>query len=353
MAYFGSEREINTRLNYYTAYSFEGKMDATVGRASSTLEPYVLADPENFVKAIKLSLPEGIVSEIVNADHVKRSTGDSHRRVLANKLVIDTLPSEGIKGGIDIKDIGRRISENGLIESIGETGGNYAVEMAYIRLHLGNHLYAADNKAAYFMNEWEYVIEGKYSDEDNYSGCRNKIFILRNILNLAALLKDAEKMTAIAEIAELITPGPAALITQGIIAEAWAAAEAESDVRTLLDYGRVPLIKGPEQWKIGLGEIFDSGDLEELLDEDGKKLLVENGEAIHEKIDELGGAVAEFKDGQSYEDYLMMLMVSMNDNVRLLRIMDILQINMKYRYYRDFNMEEYYIGTDIAIETNG
>jgi hypothetical protein len=33
--------------------------------------------------------------------------------------------------------------------------------------------------------------------------------------------------------------------------------------------------------------------------------------------------------------------------------MDLIQINMKYRYYADFNMMEYYTGVRFTIEANG
>jgi len=48
----------------------------------------------------------------------------------------------------------------------------------------------------------------------------------------------------------------------------------------------------------------------------------------------------------------MIMILAMDERVRLLRIMDIVQINMKYRYYRDFNMMEYYVGTRFSLEAN-
>ena len=43
----------------------------------------------------------------------------------------------------------------------------------------------------------------------------------------------------------------------------------------------------------------------------------------------------------------------MNTNTRLLRVMDIVQIDMKYRYYRDFNLMEYYTGVRYALTADG
>jgi hypothetical protein len=63
--------------------------------------------------------------------------------------------------------------------------------------------------------------------------------------------------------------------------------------------------------------------------------------------------VAQFSEGLSYDEYLMIMIMSLNDNVRLLRIMDLVQINMKYRYYRDFNLMEYYTGVRYAFTADG
>lgn len=358
MAYQGSERDVNRKLDYYAKFSFGGKLDASIGNASSSLGKYALSNPENFGEAIKLSLIEGTLDGVINNERMKRNTqaaedGADGDRYIKNEFVIDTLPSAGISNEVDAEEIAKTIKENGDSESIGSVTGKYASEFAFVKLKLGNHLYAANNNPTFFQNEWEYIIEGEMSDEKNLSGCKRKLFVIRNVLNLAALLKDSEKMTAITSIAELITPGPGALITQAVITEAWAAAEANEDVKCLLDGGRVPLIKSQADWQVGLGSIIKSDDVIGKLDEEGKKLFDENLDQINETADSIGHGDGGITKGLNYEDYLMILMVPMNDNVRILRIMDIVQINMKYRYYRDFNMEEYYVGTDIAIETNG
>lgn len=354
LAFQGSEKEVNKKLAFYSAYSCEGKLDASIGSPDSSLGPYVLADSDNFLKSLKNQFA-GEAVECLSSDHRIRRPEEaaSENHIIANQVVIDTLPSKGVTANIDVKDIGKRISDENGSGSIAALTGNAAVEAAFIKNHLGSHLYNADSKKTFLINEWEYLIEGKLSDEDNYQGCRKKIFIARNILNLASLYKDSDKMTAIIEISELITPGPAAVVTQTIIAECWAAAEAEEDLKRLTDYGRVPLIKGPGDWVISLHSVINSDKVEEKLSEEARKLLSDNEELIDSKAESLSHVKKEFSEGQSYEDYLLIMIFAMNDKVRLLRIMDIVQINMKCRHYADFNMEEYYIGADIAIEANG
>ena len=40
--------------------------------------------------------------------------------------------------------------------------------------------------------------------------------------------------------------------------------------------------------------------------------------------------------GQNYEEYLLLMMLTTPKDLRTRRIMDLIQINMKYRYYDDF-----------------
>ena len=209
-----------------------------------------------------------------------------------------------------------------------------------------------DDKPHYFNNELEYIIRGSPSDDENYETCRKWIFLMRNALNLASLYKDKAKVELIVSAAELITPGPLGAATQLIIAEAWAALETEEDMKTLYENGRVPVIKNPDQWKTDLDSVLGSREVREKLDDESKKLLDENSEEIS-NLSGLSEKTEILTDGLSYDEHLLIMILFMNKNTRLLRLMDIVQINMKYRYYRDFNMMEYFTGVRYAITADG
>lgn len=355
MAYFGSEKEVNEKLDRYADYSLQAKLDAKIGRSSSYLGDYVLADTDNFAEALSKSFAYETGESIIQGSaRIERAENTSESdRVIRNQVVIDTLPSQGIQSEPDTAEIKEKIENAGSFESLISAGGRTATEMNFVKLHMGNYLYAADNKECFLQNEWEYIISGKLSDLENYSSCRAKLFAIRNALNLVAIYKDPAKTAVLAEIAELITPGPAGLITQAVLAEAWAAAETEADLRKLYSRGRVPLIKNADEWQISLRSIVSSDKFMDELEEEAKKQLEEKSEEIGGLAEGVDSALKEFTRGQTYEDYLLVMMLAVNDNVRLLRIMDIVQINMKLRYYRDFSLEEYYVGTEIAIEANG
>jgi hypothetical protein len=70
-------------------------------------------------------------------------------------------------------------------------------------------------------------------------------------------------------------------------------------------------------------------------------------------IQRIGNAAKIITEGLCYDEYLVLMTLCMNGNTRLLRIMDIVQINMKYRYYRDFNLMEYHTGVRYALTADG
>ena len=114
-------------------------------------------------------------------------------------------------------------------------------EMAFIVNNFNSHLKTCSNKETFFANEYEYIVKGNLDDNKNFESCKKSIFLIRNALNLAALSKDPEKMELIAAVSEVISPGPGAIVIQGIIMESWAALEAREDVKALLDNKRIPL----------------------------------------------------------------------------------------------------------------
>ena len=358
MAYFGNDNEVSEKLNSYLRYSLNNKLNASVKGANADLTGYELGDPSNFREALKLGFTGSALSELINGRGRSRrnledgSGYEEEGRVINNRVVLDTLPSGGmgstVSGDSLAENAKRAGNENGIMNMIRSAG----TDVLLIERCFDNHVTKADDKNHLFVNEWEYIIKGSPDDEANYRACRKRLFAARNILNLAALYSDPRKVELVASIAEAITPGPMGLATQALIAEAWAAIETEEDLDELYHDGRVPVMKTADQWKTSPEAVLNSKELSRDLDEESKKLLDEK----RDEISEMTGAVqtaAHFREGLNYDEYLMLMILSLNENVRLLRIMDLVQINMKHRYYRDFNLMEYYTGTRFALEVNG
>ena len=357
MAYFGNDDEVTAKLNSYLKYSTQGRLGAHIKGANADLTGYELGNPANFRKALRLGFTVNAASEIINGrgrEYRDLDTGegfDEEGRVINNPVVIDTLPSRGTGGSVSGEELTERAKSAG-----GESGlhgilAGAGSEVLLLEKCFDNHVTKSDDKDHLLVNEWEYVIRGSTDDEVNYRAVRTALFIARNALNLAAIYKDPAKVEMIVAVSESITPGPLGLATQLLIAEAWAALETEEDLEDLYHDRRVPVLKSPGQWKTDIASVLGSDKVKDKLDDESKKLLEENGEELSGLSGKLS-TVTQFSDGLNYDEYLMIMIASLNDNIRLLRIMDLIQINMKYRYYADFNMMEYFTGVRFTIEAN-
>ncbi|MBR2706965.1 MAG: hypothetical protein IKE74_06975 [Mogibacterium sp.] len=358
MAYFGNDSDVTAKLNAYLDYSAAGKLDAAITGANADLTGYELGDPANFRKALRLGFASNAASELLNGmgrtfrDLDSMDGYEEEGRVINDRVVLDTLPSGGAGGSVSADTLTENAQSMGDENTVRNRIAGAGAEILLIVNSFNNHVTASDDKEHFFVNEWEYIIRGSPDDEVNYRACRRRLFLARNALNLLSLYRDPAKVEIVIAVAEAITPGPLGIITQVIVAEAWAALETEADLDELYSDGRVPVLKTPEQWKTGLGAVLDSDDVRRKLDDESR-------ENLDEKRGELDGIAGipvnavQIREGLNYDEYMMVMILAMNENTRLLRIMDLVQINMKYRYYKDFNMMEYYIGTRFTIDANG
>ena len=128
-------------------------------------------------------------------------------------------------------------------------------------------------------------------------------------------------------------------------------AETEQKIYSFLTTNQ-PKPKTPEQWKTDISAVLGTEKVKDRIDEEAKEQLEEKSGEIAELSGRIK-TVTQFSDGLNYDEYLLIMIASLKDSVRILRIMDLIQINMKYRYYADFNMMEYYTGIRFTIEANG
>lgn len=157
----------------------------------------------------------------------------------------------------------------------------------YIINHMTTRLYGvSDDK---LNNEVEYILSGNASCDENNDTVEQRIIALRFILNFADIMKDAQKVsiaTAMASaIAAVVSMGAGVTLYKYIIISAWALIDSYTDIEKLLKGESVPLV-----------EIGNS-----------------------EKIIEL----------QDYDFYLRLLLLLTDSETKLLRICDIIEINMK------------------------
>lgn len=152
--------------------------------------------------------------------------------------------------------------------------------------------------------ELEYMITGKGSDRENLKGVIRRLLALREASNLVYLEKSSEKqeeahLIASALTSAVLSPELEPVVQQGILA-AWAYAESVSDVRILLEGGKVSLLKTDEQWNT--------------------------------QITNLSGTVytndaASRKKGLSYANYLQLLLWAVPEKKLSCRAMDLIEKN--------------------------
>ena len=173
----------------------------------------------------------------------------------------------------------------------------------YLAKACGNYRNVKDGSLLNY--ELEYILCGNDSDISNLRDCAERLFALRSVSNAIYLFQDSVKKAEVEAIAliicTLLTVPEAAKALSYIILVIWAMVEALDDVQTLLDGGKVPLLKNSGSWGVGLADAFDI---------------------------KLSGGSRE-SEGLSYEDYLKIFLALMNKKDKTLRSLDIVEMDIR------------------------
>ncbi len=166
------------------------------------------------------------------------------------------------------------------------------------------NLRGEEKQGRFFNNEVEYLLIGKANEYKNVNGTRNYILALRSVLNMVHLLTDSEKRLEIEALAGtiggILLPGIGNGIFFGIILTAWSLGEAIVDYQVLVEGGKIPLLKNKESWRIDLSSIL-SLDIPDADEKPG--------------------------EGMTYEQYLRIMLYTVDQNKLLTRVQNILALN--------------------------
>lgn len=339
-AFHADERQTEEKLKYYCDYSFHDNIlkEAIRGRnymdmlninlesVRVSLKGYSITDTDQFEQQILDCMKIEIVQKVFKEK--KSYPTNQQNSVLKNEQIINGLPSSGYQAGI-FTDI-EQLAENGLpdLEEIKSGAKDTYLVDEYILGHFLNHLRGSKEKETFFQNEAEYILKGGFNDQTNYNAVKSDIFLLRNGLNLLHIASDPVKQRKVAEVAAALTLGAGEEIGIPVVAEAWALAETRNDMKLLEAGKQVAAVKSRDNWAVPI-----SGTLEYIL---GKEYIQpQNG------------------NGEDYEDYLRILLYLEDREEKLLRCMDLIQINMKGSYDEDFDLKEYYGGFQFEAVAKG
>ena len=193
-----------------------------------------------------------------------------------------------------------------------ESAENKLLFIKYILEKAGTFTSSKEDHALTY--EVEYVLAGKQKDSENLKWVVNRILAIRECANLIYLIADAEKQELIFTTSEALVGWIPAVgqvvvpIMQGIINAGWAYMEGIQDVKTLLNGGKVPILKTRATWKTDLDSIF--------------------GAAI--------GLETNGTSGLTYEQYLIAFLLLENEETKVFRMMDLVEMNMRRKEGQEY-----------------
>ena len=341
-AFNGNKLQVEEKLKDYISFSCQDKSYITFQSCECELEEYQLQKSENFLAQIKEAVAydaKPIPIENTGSAEEQNAAAEGERYI-KNQRIIKALPSGGKGESVGISALADKIKES----KAGSDIIDDVAENIYIFRFFKDCLNERGLGETYFNNEIEYILTGKLSDKEARKKVKTQLTLLRNALNLTYLYSCSEKRNAVQAAAVLIMPS-APVITQALIMEGWAYMEAVNDLKLLYAGKEVPLIKKDENWATSLENILAA---EYGFDAEGNRV------SEREQTRETQNYISPQKiEGKSYEEYLKILVAALPRETKKLRILDLIQINMKYLYCEYFLICDYHTGVKYSMEING
>ena len=171
----------------------------------------------------------------------------------------------------------------------------------YLFEKCGSH--AAVRDGSRLQYQLEYILAGKGNDYANLEAVAAKLLFWREASNFLYIMTDTEKCNFAEGIAGLVSvllmlPELKDPLKMAILF-AWSFSESVSDIRILLDHGRVPLVKSRDTWKTSFANLLGFG------------------------------RGAKGNTGLDYEDYLRMLVLMTDLQTKTMRLMDIIEMDLR------------------------
>ena len=319
-----SPAEVDDKLNQLSEITFKGKRYIDCEGCNSSLYKYSLAELDNFQKQVNKA---AVVEKQKNFKDVALDVYTPSDRMISNDAIVAGLPSKGRLSSFSLSNFINKIKEIDDIKDVLKGGKNELLQMKYMKNHFQSAVSQSEDDDSFFKYELEYILAGKTSDEGNLKSTKNRIIAIREAMNIAYINQNPQMRDLALTIAELISSPAAAPATQQALIAAWAYAESVNDYRLLVHGKKVPLMKDDDSWAVNLKSIITNPN-PEYIDTNNEK-------------------------GNTYNEYLQAMIFLTNKDNRLLRMMDLIEINMKYCYYGNFSISSHYTGIDYSMDVNG
>ncbi len=301
-------------------------LDLTIGeklsgekkKTDSTYNILRLTDAEDGILNLGADNAQESESGVTNDDidkSVKESVIEQIKGLSSTPILLLTCPdSVGISAETISEESKSRLPSVTDIDTVGSMNLGIVEDVArnvlyneYVLDKFKNINSAKQNEEG-LRYEVEYILSGKGSDRENLESVINKILLIREGMNVLAIVQDPVKMEEALSMATVIIgwSGIPLLITavQFLLVAMWAYGESIIDIRTMLDDGKVPVIKSTTEWNVSL----------EGLSQMALGRFVEGKKS---------------NNGLSYKDYLRILLFMETSKKKYYRTMDIVQLNMQ------------------------
>ncbi len=167
--------------------------------------------------------------------------------------------------------------------------------------------YTSENPGEGLRYQLEYVVAGKENDRENLTSVVHRLLWVREAMNLAYLATDSSSRSLASSAAAALVgwTGLPFLVAglSALILAAWSYGESLVDVRSLLAGECVPLLKDAESWRLSLNGLVSLS--ASVRTEEQKE------------------------EGLSYEDYLRLLLLTVGQEEKSYRAMDVIQRQME------------------------
>lgn len=340
-AFYGLQQEINSKLRFYAGRSVMNKRYVSMSRIDSSLTGYSLMDTDNFKKQIVRAAGFREAGRIAGKSNEYEEHGAPQPRTEGGSALMTDLPSGGTERSVSASSLKHAVESTGSLKNIVSEGSGRFLEDQYAFMYFKDRSDDRGLGKTYFDSEIEYLITGKKSEEDISESIRRRIVAVRLVFNTIYAFEDPELGAEALAAAEVISPGPGAEAVRALLLTGWAACESVNDYNLLISGSKVPLYKNRGSWALRLDNVIKGGIKEH-----------EDGTAPEVK-DEVPCVDPHNENGDVYKDYLKAMLFLIDENVMLLRMMDLIQINMRYCHYSDFRVREYSTGLKAVFEVNG
>ncbi len=279
---------------------------------------------------------------------------------IANQAVLGTLPSSGVSDGFSADRLKRTVKGMQSLGDVIEKGTDKFFLDQYLFAHFRDHVDDRGRDCCYFDNEVEYVICGHPDDKQNLRGVKLRILAVREAMNLWYIMQDPKMVEETTLLAEILTPGPPAAATAKLLQAAWALAESHNDVQLLLNGKKVAFRKDAATWAVDLDSILSAKQkkqAQETSDSKGKGKETKNDHDDHSDTELSFREKVPYIDtgsdrGEDYQDYLRFFVAMTDEELRVLRMMDLIQLNLQYGWYGDFQLRDHYCGIQATLTVN-